>query len=419
MQSEPTAEIAELAPAPERRATANRRTGANSKRRTSGRTTGSEVVKLNSTRAGKFIKSTADARAILDPATSPKVAVIGVGISGLICASELKQAGVDVTVIEMGRGAGGRLATRREQGLPFDHGTQYFTCSHQRFDELVQEWLLADAVKIWDGGNFGSINAGESGGFVYVPADRDSLRRSEKRYIGTPTSNAICKLLEKNIGLEHFKYSTVVTQFKREQGQWQLLSNKEPYALGTYDVVVASAAVNGHPRFEKLYHSPPPLVDAMRPDLCAAVAQVEPEPCFSLMLAYDRALGLPFDLASFGNSAILARVSRENAKPGRETMWRLGDAFVPESTLSAMVAESSEEVLGSETPIERLVLLSTAGYGYSVVGRLNIHPEDRATVLAQVGDELLAAWNEVVWIITIRSSAYILSWRCMFDTNRR
>ena len=48
MQSEPTAEIAELAPAPERRATANRRTGANSKRWTGGRTTGSEVVKLNS-----------------------------------------------------------------------------------------------------------------------------------------------------------------------------------------------------------------------------------------------------------------------------------------------------------------------------------------------------------------------------------
>ena len=60
---------------------------------------------------------------------SKSVVVVGAGISGLVCASELSQAGIDVTVVEMGRGPGGRLATRRGSGLPFDHGTQYFTCS--------------------------------------------------------------------------------------------------------------------------------------------------------------------------------------------------------------------------------------------------------------------------------------------------
>jgi predicted NAD/FAD-dependent oxidoreductase len=52
-------------------------------------------------------------------------AVIGAGISGLICARTLAQHGWLVTVFEKGRGVGGRMAVRRtEAGLAFDHGAQ-------------------------------------------------------------------------------------------------------------------------------------------------------------------------------------------------------------------------------------------------------------------------------------------------------
>lgn len=43
----------------------------------------------------------------------PKVAVIGAGISGLICARVLVEHGMEVTVFEKSRGIGGRMSTRR------------------------------------------------------------------------------------------------------------------------------------------------------------------------------------------------------------------------------------------------------------------------------------------------------------------
>ena len=45
--------------------------------------------------------------------TRLRVAVVGAGISGLICARTLLDHGLAVTVFEKSRGVGGRMATRR------------------------------------------------------------------------------------------------------------------------------------------------------------------------------------------------------------------------------------------------------------------------------------------------------------------
>jgi predicted NAD/FAD-dependent oxidoreductase len=42
-----------------------------------------------------------------------KVAVIGSGISGAVCASTLARNGVSVTIFDSGRGPGGRMSQRR------------------------------------------------------------------------------------------------------------------------------------------------------------------------------------------------------------------------------------------------------------------------------------------------------------------
>ncbi len=65
-------------------------------------------------------------RPLWDPI--PKVAVIGAGISGLMCARTLADHGCDVSVFEKSRGVSGRMSTRRvDDSLSFDHGAQYFT----------------------------------------------------------------------------------------------------------------------------------------------------------------------------------------------------------------------------------------------------------------------------------------------------
>jgi renalase len=70
------------------------------------------------------------------------VVVIGAGLAGLTAAQHLQRHGYRVLVLEKSRGLGGRLATRRIDNQPIDHGCRYF----QNFD-LAAEWTdqLLDA----------------------------------------------------------------------------------------------------------------------------------------------------------------------------------------------------------------------------------------------------------------------------------
>ncbi len=77
------------------------------------------------------------------------ILIIGAGISGLICATELQQAGCSVRLVDKGRGVGGRMATRRMNGGRIDHGAQFFTVRDKRFHMYVQEWLDHGIVREW------------------------------------------------------------------------------------------------------------------------------------------------------------------------------------------------------------------------------------------------------------------------------
>jgi predicted NAD/FAD-dependent oxidoreductase len=61
------------------------------------------------------------------------IAIIGVGMAGVVCARTLRQAGHNVTLFEKSRGLGGRMSTRASAFGSFDHGTQYFTVRDPRF----------------------------------------------------------------------------------------------------------------------------------------------------------------------------------------------------------------------------------------------------------------------------------------------
>ncbi|MFZ5515916.1 MAG: NAD(P)/FAD-dependent oxidoreductase [Candidatus Zhuqueibacterota bacterium] len=80
--------------------------------------------------------------------------IIGGGISGLIAATRLQQAGLKVTVLDKGRGIGGRLATRRIQDTHagegvFDYGAQFFTVQQAAFQQWVSEWKRNNIVQQW------------------------------------------------------------------------------------------------------------------------------------------------------------------------------------------------------------------------------------------------------------------------------
>lgn len=92
----------------------------------------------------------------------PKVAVIGSGISGAVCASTLARNGVSVTIFDSARGPGGRMSQRREiiedgKELLFDHGAPYFTATNADVLGLVRDWEARGLVAEWIE-NFGSFD---------------------------------------------------------------------------------------------------------------------------------------------------------------------------------------------------------------------------------------------------------------------
>jgi renalase len=83
------------------------------------------------------------------------VLIIGAGMSGLVAARRLmERGGLEVTVIDKGRGVGGRLATRRiptpdgREGKA-DHGAQYITANKAEFAALIEELRNNNILQEW------------------------------------------------------------------------------------------------------------------------------------------------------------------------------------------------------------------------------------------------------------------------------
>ena len=71
---------------------------------------------------------------------SPRVAVIGAGLSGAACARALRAHGVAVDLIDRGHRPGGRMASPTLHGRAVDTGAAYFTTKEPDFIALVDDW---------------------------------------------------------------------------------------------------------------------------------------------------------------------------------------------------------------------------------------------------------------------------------------
>ncbi|MFG2080346.1 NAD(P)/FAD-dependent oxidoreductase [Micromonospora tulbaghiae] len=75
--------------------------------------------------------------------------VVGAGIAGVACATELARAGVPVRVRERARVTGGRMASKRFDGRPADLGAAYFTVDDPDFAAVVDRWRAAGLAREW------------------------------------------------------------------------------------------------------------------------------------------------------------------------------------------------------------------------------------------------------------------------------
>ena len=77
------------------------------------------------------------------------VIVVGAGLSGVAAARTLRDAGVDVLVLDRGKRIGGRMASRRTNGRVVDSGASYFTVSDPAFEALVEDWRARGLARPW------------------------------------------------------------------------------------------------------------------------------------------------------------------------------------------------------------------------------------------------------------------------------
>ena len=259
---------------------------------------------------------------------SPRIAMIGTGLGGLLCSRILHDQGLQIKCFEKSHRASGRASTRIADGVTqFDHGAQYFTIRDPVLQPYLDSWCADKHVAIWDG-RIVSIDA--PGVSREVPLT--------KRFVGTPRMESLGEHLSTDLQIE---VDTEVAKVELVPSGYRLTS-KTDRDLGEFDIV--------------LWNCPPRQVEKMVPSNCewrAELSKVEMEPCWAVMLAFESRWDVKFDGVCFDgafiNNGALAWIARDSSKPSRSQAM---DTWVLHST----VAWANEHLdISRETAIAELI----------------------------------------------------------------
>ena len=205
-----------------------------------------------------------------------RIGIIGAGMAGLACARALADAGHAPTILDKGRGIGGRLATRRtEAGYRFDHGAQFVTARDAGFAAALTQMCGAGSAGRWQDGS-----------------DREHI-------VGVPGMNALAKALAPGLDI---RQAVEVASLDAADGGWQLGVADETLAFDR--VVIAVPA----PQAARLLGPEHPLT--------AEIGGVEIAPCLTLMVAFDGDAPRPF-ISRRDPADPIAWIAQDSTKPGR------------------------------------------------------------------------------------------------------
>jgi len=207
------------------------------------------------------------------------ICVIGGGMAGLACAAQLAQSGARVTVLDKGRGPGGRMAARRVEiggeTVSFDHGAQYFTARDPAFRAQVAAWAQAGVVAPWPAAG---VDA----------------------WVGVPGMNAPVKAMAEPLEVT---WNARTEQIVRDGTRWLVRAGERLILADTVLVAVPAeqAAV---------------LLAEVAPDLAMLAAGVESAPCWAVMAGFAERLPVASDVVR-SETGPVAWAARNSAKPGR------------------------------------------------------------------------------------------------------
>ncbi|MGB5967022.1 MAG: FAD-dependent oxidoreductase [Spirulinaceae cyanobacterium] len=191
------------------------------------------------------------------------VAVVGAGLAGLSCAKELSQLGCRVVVLDKSRGLGGRVATRRINNLPIDHGLPYLQPQGKLSQQLIQRLNEENLIQPWHS---------------QIP----------DTYIAPQGMTAIAKFMARD--LEVWRQSRVEKIEPIEGQVWHL-------SLDSQKGLTAKAVVMAIPAPQALTLLEPLTPKGLNADLIAKLHQVKFDPCLSVMAGYKATIVLPKQLS--------------------------------------------------------------------------------------------------------------------------
>ncbi|PSN11705.1 FAD-dependent oxidoreductase, partial [filamentous cyanobacterium CCP5] len=233
------------------------------------------------------------------------VIVVGAGLAGLFCARSLHRQGYRVLVLEKSRGLGGRLATRRVEAVPVDHGCRFLQPMTPLLTTLIAELEAQGVLAPWQPSLYGLLGAE---GQLSPQASGPPL------FIAPTGMTAIAKHLGKDLEIQRQTRAIALTL--TPDHQWQVtVESADAQPVGPARSVVLAIPA---PQAADLLQQTETAID-WQPRLRA----VRYEPCLSIMAGFapqsrvgPDSNGQGWMVWGDGNSEI-AWAGLDSAKPGR------------------------------------------------------------------------------------------------------
>lgn len=224
----------------------------------------------------------------------PSCLIVGAGITGLMAARELRRLGIQVLVLDKGRGVGGRMATRRFEGGVFDHGTQYFAPSSAWFQSRIAEWIDGGVTKEW---------------FRVRSYEMDERFLSAARYCGSPAMTSIPKLLAEGVPVHTGER---VTRLEVVDGCWR--------ATTEADVTYSARGCLLTPPVPQVLELLEASGVALDEELEETLTDLVYEPCITLMVVCENTPAMPENgILEFERGDIRRIIDNQRKGISRET----------------------------------------------------------------------------------------------------
>lgn len=216
-----------------------------------------------------------------------EVAIVGAGLAGLTAARQLQQQGLEVLLLDKSRGVGGRVATRRVDGLRLDHGLPYLEARGEVSQRLIESALAAGLIHPWH--QFESLLAG-----------------GRRGYIAADGINTVAKWLAEGIPIQK---SWRVEKIASIDSGWRLTAQSD-------DTVTAKAVIIAIPAPQALTLLETLPIGDRNLNILSQLRSVTYDPCITVMAGYE-ANQSEFTAVSLDNN-IVSWIAGESSKRNQQ-----------------------------------------------------------------------------------------------------